>query len=185
MGITQTVGNNTAIYRLLDNTLHGNFYDTAVYSPSFIDVCFAQPYKLEKRYISFNWDTTTKSVTDKEINELTFNSAIVYNYHRHSNAVTLTVQTFNAGNVRDTGGQWNFNDFNDMLSDKTVRVLDDLDIRELQLTTIPALDLVTNWYDKGMFIDNYIVVRLQYDNLLGDGIIINDVGAISNQTGRI
>ena len=177
--------NNQGVYQLVDGTTHGDYYDTSVYLPSFVDVCFATPYGIDKKYLSFSWNTTIKSLVDKLLHNVTFDKAIVYNYHRHSNEITLVNQTFGAGNVRETDDSWKLNDFRDLLSDKTLKMVDDLDIRELQYDTIPALSLYTNWYDKSLFIDTYCIIRLTFNNTGGDGIIINGVGSTNIQTGRI
>ena len=173
------------IFKLVSDTTHGNYYALPTYIPSFVDVCFATPYGIDKKYLSFSWNTTVKSLVDKLLHNVIFDKAIVYNYHRHSNEITLVNQTFGAGNVRETDGSWKLNDFRDLLSDKTLKMVDDLDIRELQYDTIPALSLYTNWYDKGLMIDTYIIIRLTFNNTSGDGIIINGIGASSIQTGRI
>lgn len=186
MGVNETSTSNTSLYQIVgDENTHGDSYDDGNYSPTFIDVCFSLPYNIDKNFMSFNWNTQIKTIVDKQLNTSSFEEAIVYNYHRHSGAIALTVQSFESGNIRNTDGTWKFNDFRDLLSSKSTKILDCQDIRELQLDTIPTIDQYTNWYEKGKFIDTYIIIRLKFNNSNGDGIIINDIGSVAIKSGRI
>ena len=176
---------NSGLYKLNDATTYGNYHAGTTYSATHVDICYAQPYNIDKKYVSFSWNTTIMSIVEKDLSLLTFDSLIIYNYHRHSNGIDLTLQTFDEGNVRNTNGAWHFNSFEDLLKTKTLKVVDSLDIRELQFITIDTPDLVTEWYDKSMFVDTWTIIRLIFDNSGGDGIIINGVGTTNLQPGRI
>ncbi len=171
------------VFKLVDNVYHGNYYDGSTYYDPIIDTCFAQPYNVEKKFASFNWNTRVISIADILLEDLTFNTAIVYNNHRHSSPIALSIQTFTKGNIRETNGSWKFNNFRDLLDVKTLKVVDALDIDELQFDTVAAP--YTDWYNKGLFIDKYVIIRLIFTATAGIGIIINDIGSNANITGRI
>lgn len=140
-----------------------------------IDVVFNEPKVIDKRYISILWNTLMTNHDNITLPNITFDRIIVYNYNRHSNRIELENYVFPYGNVRQTGGTWKFNDFRDMLKNKSSVVMDKFDIEELQYEVINSADIEDDWTQQGKFIDDFIVVRFIFfprDNI----IQINDVG---------
>lgn len=150
---------------------------------TYIDVVFNQPTSINKRFLSVIWNTVVKDMESTVYNEQTFSSVIVYNHNRHSNEIELTNYVYPTGNVRKTGGTWKFNDFRDLLENKSVVVMDMYDIEELQFTEIDPADEQSDWMKQGLFIDDFIIVRFIFDDT-SKYIQINDVGVNSQPLTR-
>jgi hypothetical protein len=63
----------------------------------------------------------------------------------------------------------------DVLNDKDYSIIEELEVNELIYETLPSLKLVTDWYDKGRFISNFIIIRFIYDNTSQYKFILNNV----------
>lgn len=144
---------------------------------SYVDVVFNKPFGISKRFNSLMWKTIVTSIANVTQNTKTFNSLYIFNYDSHSNNITLINKTFESGNVRFTGGLWKFNEFRDLLKTKDINIIDILQEDELIIKTIPEDKIANEWYDKLLFIDDFIIVRFIFNNTDGDSIKINDIFA--------
>ncbi len=151
---------------------------------SYIDVVFNKRQVTSKRFKSILWKTLVTILDSQDIDTIkTFNSIIIFNYNKHSNKITLTNKTFgnDNGNVRWSNSLWEFNDFRDILKTKDIQIIDKNLVDELKVETLTGTQIVDNWYNKSLFIDDFIIVRLIFNNDNGDSIIIKDVFVNSNK----
>ena len=170
------------VYKILHSETP-SYYNISIFE-STIDAVFNQPFNIDKKYLSFSWNTTV-SINNIINYQATFGNVIVYTYNKHSNNIKLTLQTYDAGNVRNADGVWRFNDFINILDNKDLDVIAPLETSELQYLNVPSGDEVSNWYDKSPFVDTFICIRLIYDNANNRIIKINDISSLSKQINRI
>jgi len=179
--------NRYGIYSVKDNKVYehntgdpGEYYGTI--HPAYIDVIFNNPVGYDKKFKYFSWVTEVLTSSEEHEWDKTFDTAIVYNYNQHSDQITLTKAGYGTGNIRNTKGQWQFNDFDDILNDKS-KVLIDLDEQvALQDTSLDIAEKYTNWYEKSMFKGKFVILRLSYDNTDSYTIRLTDINAYSQIT---
>lgn len=139
-----------------DNVNPGNFYGEQF--ESYIDLCFNGRLDLSKQYQALYWTSdsiemnTGKLLQFKTIDAVIFISDFQCSGRIDINPSTLTV-------ARNTEGKWQLNEFRDMTRSTEMKVID-------ENGNINLDNISTNkvWYDKGMFIGNYIVTRMIWDN---------------------
>jgi hypothetical protein len=170
-------GGNAEFYR--HNTgVYGKYYqtDSSLY-PWIADVVYNNnPYQT-KIFSSVNWvsqvinssnsivnNETVDFITARSINKTTdkveveqyVNAAEVYNY-----------------NTRYTETSWSFNKLRDV-SIKPVTVDIVLGFNDNYNINPAAVSSAKDWYEKGRFVDNYMVVRFEYSNLNNNKFLLLD-----------
>ena len=150
---------------------YGAYYDTK------IDPVVSSPENIDKLFDSFQWATSVRDTNGNPISgDETFSKiAIIYN-NRHSSLINLVKGGFGTGNVRETGGEWHFSEFRDILKDKTLELIKDQNIDELLYETIPTIKQYTSseWHLKSMFICPFVIVRLVFTNIDNKSLMIHD-----------
>jgi hypothetical protein len=155
------INDNADIYKGGNTNLRTKYFNN--YESIYIDVVFNTPLHMDKLFQSLQW-ATTLLVNNKERKDLTFDKIIIFNATRYSNILNIISDTTNANfNTRNTAGVWRFNELRDVLLNKDVEVININNIN--LLNSIDNENLATNWYDKNLMIDKYIVVRLSLNTL--------------------
>ncbi len=199
---TQMFYNRLGLFAILNNgiikmnsNVSGKFIldNTFVYTTksSYVDIIFNKNDVFSKRFKSILWKSiVTIPITNDIDMTKTFDTIKIFNYNRYSDKIDLVYQTYDktlkdfVGNVRLTGSLWKFNDFRDVLKTKNIQVLDRLAIDELKLNVLNNTQIVTNWYDKSFFIDDFIIIRFEFNNTNGNSINVSDVFINSDKLTR-
>lgn len=149
----------------------GLFEEDIIY-PSFIDFIFNRSAGMVKYLMSVVWNTDI--IKDGVLNnELTFDSITIYNDSQCSGEVTINVSDFINKNATNQKGNWHFNQFNDLVKDKTLAFIDS--DKELIVSNI---DNSKAFFDKSPFISKFVIVRVKYNNIEAQQILyINDIEA--------
>ena len=80
-------------------------------------------------------------------------------YNNHQCSGFINVSKTDLGVSRNTEGIWQLNEFRDMLKQPSDKIIDkDGNLIESNIST------VKQWYNKNMFIGNFIVARLVWEN---------------------
>lgn len=178
-----SISNLDKIYKHNSKINFTKFYEATPYA-SYIDVVFNTPEGINKLYNSINWKSVVLDGNIHKFDE-TFTSIIIFNYNQHSNKIQLIKQDWGTGNVRLTGGTWKFNEFKDLLNNKDFTVIEDLDIDELFEEELDASRIEADWFNKGLFINDFIIVRFIYDNVDQHKLLLSDVNVNTVLKNRI
>ena len=113
-------------------------------------------------------------ITSVEKNDIVFKDKtitdiMVYNNHQCSGLINLEENT-----IRNTEGEWRFNNFRDIVIDVNSPVINN----DGTINT-NNLDFSKLWFEKSNFIGKFIVVRLYMNNMEDNTILIHDVKAQS------
>jgi len=162
---------NAKIYK--HDGIKGNYY--GIQYDSIIDPIIATPENVNKLFDSFQWATTIKSSTGHPLSEdETISKIIIFTNDRHSGLITLTKAGFGTGNTRLISGEWRFSEFRDIYANKAVRLIDDMDIDELQVEDLPIGSQYEEWFNKGFFKCPYVIVRLIFTNIANKSLVFHD-----------
>ena len=182
MIISSTQG---ALYKHNDTTSYSKYYGGTIYR-SYIEGVFNSPsapgqlYKDTTQtgailFSSLNWVTELTSSTGVAQFQKTFTSLLVYNDYQASGEISLTDLT----NIRNPENEWRFNDFRDMIKDRTLPFLDsDYEVDTTNIDTSKA------WIDQRRFIDKYITARYIYDNVDQNELHLYEIGASAIKSNR-
>jgi hypothetical protein len=112
--------------------------------PFFVDIAF--PYGIEALLDSIQW---LSEIHDKPYKTITHISA--WNSTQHSGRITVIdiLDNLEFKNVQKSKAEWT------------------ISLQSSQTTVLP-------WYEQAILEDNYVVVRLEFDNSSGDTIFIHD-----------
>lgn len=146
---------------------------------SYMDVVFKQPNIISKIFDSVNWKSEIIDTTGVNLKNKTITHIMLYNSTQCSGTITIDTSTGtwfkpNCTNVQET---WKFNDYKDVIKDKTLPFLDN---NNAIIST--NINNNKNWFDKSLFIDKFVVVRFIYDNVVNNDIYISDVEMASRET---
>lgn len=165
------------LYYIKDNKIYDALYGINNNTgSSYIDLIFNTPFNLDKKFKAISWNSEVIDYVTGTVNrDKTFTTIKIFNYNRHSNEITLVKQTLTSGNVREISGNWWFSQFKDILKNKQLKVISSNNEDLLYLPTVSGGNLASTLYDKSLFIDKFIIVRLTFDNTTHDIIKLYEV----------
>lgn len=159
----------------------GEFWNQTSYFKydTYIDVIFKQPNVISKIFDSVNWKSEIINSSGVNLKNKTITNIMVYNSTQCSGVIDINTNTGawfspNCTNVQET---WKFNNFKDVVKDKTLPFLDS---NNQVLTS--NINNNKNWFDKSLFIDKFVIVRFIYDNEDNNDIYISDVDVTDRQS---
>lgn len=160
------------MYKMNSTTKVGTYVDGTVYK-SFIDLNINNNPELSKISNSVSWDSNVYALDDvykKILEDETLTHIMVYNDNQCSDVISLVQNPYVQKNVRNVKEQWFFNEFRDRVINRNSAFLDNnKQVISANLSSTKA------WFNKNLFIGKFIVVRLQYDNVVQRKIDINDI----------
>lgn len=151
------LGGNTKIYKHNSNKVNpGNFFGKQY--QSYVDLIFNSRLDISKQYQALNWVSESFDIaTNTELQFDTIDKVMFYNNHQCSGYIEVSKTDLKTS--RNAEGIWQLNEFRDMLISPDKKILNDdgsLIINNIALTK--------QWFNKGMFFGNFIVVRMLWDN---------------------
>ena len=151
-------GSSAKQYKHNSNNVNpGNFYGKQY--ESYVDLIFNTRLDINKNYQALYWVSESVNIKDEKIiNQFdTIDKVMLYNNHQCSGFIN--VSKTDLGVSRNTEGIWQLNEFRDMLKQPSNKIIDkDGNLIESNIST------VKQWYNKNMFIGNFIVARLVWEN---------------------
>lgn len=158
-------------YKHNSDSNRGTYYNGTSYE-SYIDIVFSEPNTMNKLFYALKWVSEVKGDNGAYFHNDTVTKAFVYNSYQASKEIPLE----RLRNMRKEDSHWSFNDFRDLVTDDTrnnrVPFMDD-DNKVIPSTIYSS----TSSFKKRRFIDNYLVVRLYFDNLDNKALFLYDVEA--------
>mgnify|MGYP003583060377 FL=1 len=153
---------NSKFYRFNSKSVNpGNFF--GVQHESYVDLIFNTRLDLSKQYQAVNWVSESKDVKTNQLLQFkTIDKIMVYNYHQCSGIIPVKNNNFDNtrdNTARNTESQWKFNEFRDMLINPESMFLK---VDGTYNSNAIALNKV--WFEKNMFIGNFVATRLIWDN---------------------
>jgi hypothetical protein len=154
----------------------GSYYDGMEVEPSIVDVVFNPEPTVDKVLTGVSWNTQVYNGTVPVWNE-TFTHITLSSENKCTGRIALTrinsLTNFDNANVRVYNDEWFFNDIYDIAIDAGFRgsVLDDHALDGTKLNSnLP-------WFQKGKFIDKYVICRLEYSNTNNRTLLLLDQNA--------
>ena len=140
---------------------------------SYIDLVFNTPKDVTKVLNGVVWRTDVKDGNGINLYSKTITSVMVYNDTQCSGIIPVNVVAnwYNKDSGRSLNGEWFFNKIRDYVIDNTSAILDDNN----QPVNNNVNKFLKKWYDNSLFISNFIVLRLIYDNANTNDLYITDV----------
>lgn len=161
-----------AVFKMNIENTYGKYFLSATTFPSYLDVVIST--KELVKFISIIWETEVYELTNNETNRYydeTITQIMCYDNYRCTGLIDLqNNKNIVNDNLRRTLTTWMFNEIRDIVIDK-----DNITIFENGDINLANLNNNTLFFKKSKFIDNFIVIRLQYDNLVQKGIDIKGV----------
>lgn len=151
------IGGNTKIYKHNSNKVNpGNFFEKQY--QSYVDLIFNGRLDISKQYQALNWVSESFDIsTNTELQFDTIDKVMFYNNHQCSGYIEVSKTDLKTS--RNAEGIWQLNEFRDMLISPDKKILND----DGNLIT-NNISLTKQWFNKGMFFGNFIVVRMLWDN---------------------
>lgn len=154
----------------------GNYYEDMDVQSSFVDIVFNPEPNIDKILANVAWNTNVYDGVLPKWNE-TFTHITVSTENQCTGRIALTrldgFSKFEDANVRVQNDEWFFNNLYDIASEAGFRtaITNDFNLDNSKLNSnIP-------WYNKGKFIDKYVICRLEYDNTVERTLLLFDQNA--------
>lgn len=160
------------IYQHNSETVKGVYYDTTV--PSSITVIFNEQNNLTKITGGFKWVTDVVKPDKTNLYHKTFDKIMVFNNYQCSGDITLTSPT----NIFNSETTWNFNEFYDIVKNRTLPFIDDNGL------ILSNLDQAMSWFKQRRFVDKWIGIKLSYNNIDQNTLFLYDVNALMRKASR-
>jgi hypothetical protein len=127
---------------------------------------------MNKLFYTIKWVSEVIASNGVSLHDDTITKVFLYNSYQASKEIDLT----RLKNLRKEDAYWNVNDFRDLITDETRA--NDTPFMDDDNKVIPsAIYSNTSSFKKRRFIDNYLVVRLYFDNLNNKALYLYDVEA--------
>lgn len=132
----------------------------------FIDVAF--PYGIEALLDSIQW---LSEIQDKPYKTITHISA--WNSTQHSGRITITdiLDNLEFKNIQKSKAEWTLPLLRNIIKESSTNFLEsifkDFALKSSETAILP-------WYEQAILEDNYVIVRLEFDNTSGDTIFIHE-----------
>ena len=156
--VINTLTSNAKQYKHNSNNVNpGNYYGKQY--EAYVDLIFNGRLDLIKQHQAVYWVSESMDIKNERlVNQFdTIDKIMLYNNHQCSDFINVSKKSLEVS--RNVEGIWQFNEFRDMVINPNA-VIVDKDGR-LNESNIKA---EKQWYNKNMFIGNYIVVRLVWNN---------------------
>ena len=156
-GIANTRKADAVFYKFnSDNVNPGNFFGKQY--RSYVDLIFNTRLDINKQYQAISWVSEAVEIeTERVVQFDTIDAVMVYNHHQCSGEVPVSKTGLTT--ARNAEGIWNLNEFRDMMLSPDNKVLDE-DGNLIE----SSLSVKKQWYNKGIFIGNFLVTRLIWNN---------------------
>ena len=148
-----------------------------LYNESFADFLFNYD-KTNVSLESLLWKTRLHNILNKNLTAVTetIDEVMIYNNSQCSGLVPINRNSeWFENNAKLVDGVWFFNDFDDVVIDNTLEILDNNG--NPILTNVDKTQ--KDWFNKSKFTDTFMIVRLLYKNLVVSGyqkiMYINDI----------
>lgn len=170
-----TIMTNSLIYKHNSKLNKGNFY--GITYDSYIDPVFNSRLDLSKLYQNITWNTVVYDPNEQAQYFKTIDAIMLYNDVQCTGVIDLNPNTISL--ERNIEGNWNFNDFRDLVINKNLPVIDS---RGRLVTS--NINNNGSWFEKSNFINTFIVVRMIMKNQTNDAVYINIVNVKSRISDR-
>lgn len=171
---------NKQIYRHNEGP-PGKYYDDTPAS-FFMDLVFANDQDLVLN--SVNWISENLNALSKAQEFKTFTHITIWNSQQCTGRIALSeiANFLQFVNMSKLQGYWSFDDFKDMVASRNGDFLEDIfsnyAVKNSALTTSKM------WYNQALMEDKYFIVRLEYDNLDGNTVILHKASINENTSNR-
>lgn len=133
---------------------------------------------------SVNWVSEALNSLSNEQEFKTFTHITIWNSQQCTGRISLTqaVDILQYINTSKLQGYWSFDEFRDVVTQRDGNFLQDL----FGNYAVKTEKLSTNrmWFDDMLMEDKYFVVRLEYDNLDGNTVLLHEASLNENPSSR-
>lgn len=171
---------NKKVYRHNEG-LPGKYY-AETSAPFFIDLVFAD--KQDMILNTVQWMSENLNSLNQEQEFKTFTHITVWNNQQCTGRIPLSElqDVLEYVTSSKTQGYWSFDDFKDLVITRDGDFLEDIfknfAVKTGKLTTDRA------WFDEALMEDRYFIVRLEYDNLDGNTVLLHGASINQNPSDR-
>lgn len=168
-------------YLIKDNKLYqmnagppGIYFGNVIPFPWFVDVVQNPDPDQDKIFVAANWMTESYSPLGVPDYTDTFTHLTVRSWDHATGKLDMSsfsgVDSLYNETLRNINRVWYFNGLRDIVTQSGF-VTDFYNDYNLDPS---KLDTNTTWYDKRKFLDKYVILRLEYDNLSGNRLMLQD-----------
>lgn len=172
----QNINNTFNIYRSNSKTNKGVYFGTKF--ESYVDLIFNTRLDLSKLYQNIMWNTQVIGNNNENKYFKTIDYIILYNDNQCSGKIDLNSNTISL--TRNSEGLWNFNNFRDVVIDRSSPIVD-----EEGRINENNLNINKSYFDKSNFFGTFIVIRLGMNNTDNDTVFIHCINVKSRMSDRI
>jgi hypothetical protein len=171
---------NKRIYRHNEGAPGKYYSDTP--ASFFMDLVFTADQDLILN--SVNWISENINTLSKTQEFKTFTHITIWNSQQCTGRIPLTsvADTLQYINSSKLQGYWSFDDFRDMVVERNGDFLEDLFSNFAVKNSALSSDRM--WYNEMLMEDKYFIVRLEYDNLDGNTVILHKASINENTSNR-
>lgn len=171
---------NKRIYR--HNEGSPGMYYNDIPAPFFIDIVFRNDQDIILN--SVNWISEVINSLSKAQEFKTFTHITIWNSQQCTGKIALTdaADILQYVNTSKLQGYWSFDNFYDMVKQRNGDFLEDL-FKNFQVKP-GALAGRRQWYNEPLMEDKYFVIRLEYDNLDGNTVLLHRASINENESNR-
>ena len=169
------------IYEMNKENKYGKYFVDSTVFVSYLDVILVTEPLV--KFINVLWKSEVydinSSATDRFFDK-TITQIMCYDNYRCTGLIDLkNNKNITTDNIRIALNTWMFNDIRDIVINKDVVI-----INEDGTLNLSNLNNNSIFFKKSKFINNFIVVRLQYDNIDQKGIDIKDLSITGTKSDR-
>lgn len=164
------------VYKHNNKLVKGTYYENETFD-SYVDCIFNSRLDLSKLYQNITWNTVVYSQNGQAQYFNTIDAIMLYNDVQCTGIIDLNSNTISL--ERNMEGNWNFNQFRDVVVDNTLPLIDD-EGRVIQSN----INNNRSWFEKSNFINTFIVVRMIMKNQTNNSVYINVVNVKSRISDR-
>lgn len=165
------------------NSLRSRSFNDNTNFISYVDLIFNSRFDLDKLYQSITWKSEVQyiDIDDKNIITRDFFKTIdaIQLYTDYQATDVKSLSTGFITRIRNTEGEWKFNDFRDIVVDRTLPL-----VNEEGVINQNNLNINKSWFEKSNFISNFIVTRLLIYNENNKTVYIHCVNVKSRTSDR-
>lgn len=180
-GLFAVDNNLNKVFKHNNKLVKAKYYD-GVIKNSYVDVVFNEAPQLSKVARSINWISEAIKADGTIIREETITHLMVFNNDQCSGIIDLKANKnlWFGSDARNLEDSWNFNDFRDLIKDRSLPFLDNKN----QLIT-SNINNSKAWFDKSLFIGKFVIVRFIKDNVSQNDLHINYVNVMFKKSDRV
>lgn len=159
-----------SVYEHNDKLTKGFYY--GVKYDTYVDLIFNNDSRTSRLFMNITWITDVINNSNGNERDKTITHIMIYNNNQCSGIINLKDNHFDL--TRNIEGDWNFNEFRDLVINPNNPILDSNG--DIILSNINNIKL---WFEKSNFIGKFITVRLLIDNIDNDTVYIHKVNVNS------